>query len=107
MRVTRDTRVLYAENDPVLRSMMSPLLTGLQGLDIVASGGVLGALGRRDAAGGSFAVHPHRAGVRTVSVDSDGTFTWQRKTGKQITVYFSSGTIRSNSVTIPARSLRA
>jgi len=48
----------------------------------------------------------YRTGVRTVSVDSDGTFTWQRKTGKQITVYFSSGTVRSNSVTIPARSMR-
>jgi len=45
----------------------------------------------------------YRTGVRTVSVNSDGTFTWQRKTGKQITVYFSSGTIRSNSVTIPPR----
>ena len=59
--------------------MMSSLLSRLQGIDIVASG------------------------VRTVSVDSDGTFTWQRKTGKEITVYFSSDTIRSNSVTIPPR----
>ena len=38
------------------------------------------------------------------TVGSDGTFTWQRKTGKKVYVYFtnSDGSIRSNSVIIPA-----
>ena len=35
----RDTRVLYVENDPVLRSMMTALLTGLPGIEVVASVG--------------------------------------------------------------------
>ena len=33
----RDTRLLYVENDPVLRSMMTALLTGLDGIKVVAS----------------------------------------------------------------------
>ena len=33
----RDTRLLYVENDPVLRSMMTALLTGLDGIMVVAS----------------------------------------------------------------------
>lgn len=35
----RDTRVLYVENDPVLRSMMTTLLKGLPGIEVVASVG--------------------------------------------------------------------
>lgn len=35
--MSRDTRVLYVENDPVLRSMMSSLLSGLPGFEVVAS----------------------------------------------------------------------
>ena len=35
----RDTRVLYVENDPVLRSLMTSLLSGLPGIDVVASVG--------------------------------------------------------------------
>ena len=35
----RDTRLLYVENDPVLRSMMSTLLLGLPGVEVVASVG--------------------------------------------------------------------
>ena len=35
----RDTRLLYVENDPVLRSMMSTLLSGLPGFEVVASVG--------------------------------------------------------------------
>ncbi len=33
----RDTRLLYVENDPVLRSMMSGLLSGLVGIEVVAT----------------------------------------------------------------------
>ena len=33
----RDTRLLYVENDPVLRSMMTALLEGLPGIEVVAS----------------------------------------------------------------------
>jgi DNA-binding NarL/FixJ family response regulator len=33
----RDTRLLYVENDPVLRSMMGVLLSGLVGIEVVAS----------------------------------------------------------------------
>ena len=40
-------------------------------------------------------------GVRTVS--ADGTFTWQRKTGKKVYVYFEHAGVRSNTVTIAAR----
>lgn len=40
-------------------------------------------------------------GVRTVS--ADGTFTWQRKTGKKTYVYFELLAVRSNTVVIPAR----
>ena len=35
----RDTRLLYVENDPVLRSMLSTLLSGLPGFEVVASVG--------------------------------------------------------------------
>lgn len=35
--MSRDTRLLYVENDPVLRSMMTALLTGLDGIEVVAS----------------------------------------------------------------------
>lgn len=35
----RDTRLLYVENDPVLRSMMTALLAGLPGIEVVASVG--------------------------------------------------------------------
>jgi DNA-binding NarL/FixJ family response regulator len=37
--VPRDTRLLYVENDPVLRSMMTALLAGLSGIEVVASVG--------------------------------------------------------------------
>lgn len=40
-------------------------------------------------------------GVRTVA--SDGTFTWQRKTGKKTSIYFQHAEVRSNTVTISAR----
>jgi DNA-binding NarL/FixJ family response regulator len=35
--MSRDTRVLYVENDPVLRSMMASMLAALPGFEIVAS----------------------------------------------------------------------
>jgi len=37
--VPRDTRLLYVENDPVLRSMMTALLAGMPGIEVVASVG--------------------------------------------------------------------
>jgi YVTN family beta-propeller protein len=40
-------------------------------------------------------------GVRTVA--EDGTFRWQRKTGKKIYVVFTSGDVRSNRIIIAAR----
>jgi YVTN family beta-propeller protein len=40
-------------------------------------------------------------GVRTVA--EDGTFTWQRRAGKKIYVYFTSGDVRSERVIIAAR----
>jgi hypothetical protein len=36
--------------------------------------------------------------VRTV--DADGRFTWQRKSGKKLYVYFTSGDVRSNRLVI-------
>ena len=35
--MSRDTRLLYVENDPVLRSMMNSVLEGLTGIELVAS----------------------------------------------------------------------
>jgi hypothetical protein len=40
-------------------------------------------------------------GVRTVA--ADGTFAWSRRTGKKVYVYFTHGSVRSSTVTIPAR----
>jgi hypothetical protein len=40
-------------------------------------------------------------GVRTVA--ADGTFEWSRATGKKVHVYFTHGSIKSNTVVIPAR----
>ncbi len=37
MSMSRDTRLLYVENDPVLRSMMTSVLEGLTGIELVAS----------------------------------------------------------------------
>jgi hypothetical protein len=42
-------------------------------------------------------------GVGVQTVDAAGTFTWSRKTGKKISVYFTHGDVRSNTVTIGAR----
>ena len=35
--MSRDTRLLYVENDPVLRSMMTTVLEGLPGIELIAS----------------------------------------------------------------------
>ena len=43
----------------------------------------------------------YRTGVRAVLVDAEGSFTWQRRTGKQITVRFAHDNVRSNAVRIP------
>jgi hypothetical protein len=40
-------------------------------------------------------------GVRTVA--ADGTFEWSRATGKKVHVYFTHGSVKSNTVVIPAR----
>jgi hypothetical protein len=40
-------------------------------------------------------------GVRTVA--ADGTFAWSRATGKKVHVYFTHGSVKSNTVVIPAR----
>ena len=45
----------------------------------------------------------HTAGTGIQTVAADGTFTWQRKTGKKTYVYFVHGQTQSNTVTIPAR----
>ena len=37
MSMSRDTRLLYVENDPVLRSMMTTVLEGLPGIELIAS----------------------------------------------------------------------
>ena len=37
MNMPRDTRLLYVENDPVLRSMMTTVLQGLSGIELVAA----------------------------------------------------------------------
>ena len=43
------------------------------------------------------------AGTGTRTVGSDGTFTWQRKTGKRTYVYFQHAAVRSNTVNIAPR----
>lgn len=45
----------------------------------------------------------YRPGVRTVGVDPTGVFTWQRRTGRALWVYFSGGGARSSSVYIAAQ----
>ena len=35
-------------------------------------------------------------------VEADGTFTWSRRTGRQLKVYFAQGSVRSNTISIPA-----
>jgi hypothetical protein len=45
----------------------------------------------------------YRAGVRGVALDDAGSFTWVRRTSREITVYFTAGAIRSNEVRIPKR----
>jgi len=42
-------------------------------------------------------------GKATVTVASDGTFTWTRKTSKQTQIYFTHDTTESNTVVIAAR----
>lgn len=42
-------------------------------------------------------------GARTRPIDTDGAFTWQRSTGKQLSVYFTGSGAKSNTVTIKAR----
>ena len=43
------------------------------------------------------------AGVGVQAVAADGTFAWSRATGKKVHVYFTHGSIKSNTVVIPAR----
>jgi hypothetical protein len=40
-------------------------------------------------------------GMQTVA--ADGTFAWSRATSKKVTVYFTHGSVKSNTVTVPAR----
>ena len=42
-------------------------------------------------------------GLANITPAADGTFTWQRKTGKKATVYIAHEETRSNTVIIPAR----
>ena len=42
-------------------------------------------------------------GVVTRPVDGEGAFTWQRSTGKRLSVYFMGSGTRSNAVTIKGR----
>ena len=44
--------------------------------------------------------NPYTAGSGVRTVAEDGTFTWQRRTGKKIYVYFRSGDIRSSRIII-------
>ena len=43
------------------------------------------------------------AGTRVRTVAADGTFAWSRATSKKAHVYFTHGSIKSNTVVIPAR----
>jgi hypothetical protein len=45
----------------------------------------------------------YREGIAVIAPAVDGTFTWQRKTGKKATVYITHEETRSNTVIIPAR----
>ena len=62
---------------------------------------IVGAVGVTALDGVEEAPQPAPLSARTVS--ADGTFTWQRKTGKKIYVYFEHAEARSNTVTISAR----
>jgi len=45
----------------------------------------------------------YSAGIGVQTVDAAGKFSWGRRTGKKTYVYFTHGSTRSNTVTIPAR----
>lgn len=45
----------------------------------------------------------YTAGKTTVTVASDGTFTWSRKANKRTSVYITHGDVKSNTVMIDAR----
>jgi hypothetical protein len=45
----------------------------------------------------------YTAGKTPATVELDGTFTWTRKTVRQAQVYFTHGTVKSNTITISAR----
>jgi hypothetical protein len=45
----------------------------------------------------------YNEGTAVITPAADGTFTWQRKTGKKATVYIAHEETRSNTVIIPAR----
>jgi len=44
-----------------------------------------------------------KAGTARVQVADDGGFTWGRRTGKRVSVYFTHASTRSNTITITAR----
>ena len=45
----------------------------------------------------------YAAGSNVRTVDAEGRFTWQRKSGKKFYVYFTSGDVRSNRLIITPR----
>jgi len=45
----------------------------------------------------------YSAGTGLKTVDAAGRFDWSRRTGKKVYVYFTHGSVKSNTVTIPAR----
>lgn len=45
----------------------------------------------------------YSAGTGLKTVDAAGRFDWSRRTGKKVYVYFTHGSVRSNTVAIPAR----
>jgi hypothetical protein len=93
-------------SDPVVPRAASIVITGSrEGRSVEVAGDAPGLVGEQVTPWIRFP-GPHRyqpgAGVQTVS--DDGTFTWQRRTGKKTYVYFRAGDdIRSNRVIIPAR----
>lgn len=44
-----------------------------------------------------------RPGATTALIAADGTFTWSRRTSREVRIYAEVGTTRSNTITIPAR----
>lgn len=96
-----------AASDPVTPMRPTIVITGSRGSQAngglaMVAGDTTGLVGGEVKSRVRLSGQPkYRTGV-TRPVDTDGAFTWQRRTPRKVYVYFVSGDVRSNRVVIPA-----